>query len=176
VRPSLPTRVLFFTNTGTPRGLESNLIVSMGSVLAQPATSNSENSKTAGDRRLVDVAGRVANVGLAGDPFPLTPALSLGERGKTRRFIITMGIPRTFEVFIECRMIPERKWSERQDLNLRRLGPKPSALARLSYAPTTGPAVFHNARDSQSESVPARTLSEWWGELPCEPSNRPPVW
>ena len=27
------------------------------------------------------------------------------------------------------------KWSERQDLNLRRLGPKPSALARLSYAP-----------------------------------------
>ena len=28
-----------------------------------------------------------------------------------------------------------RKWSERQDLNLRRLGPKPSALARLSYAP-----------------------------------------
>ena len=28
------------------------------------------------------------------------------------------------------------EWSERQDLNLRRLGPKPSALARLSYAPT----------------------------------------
>ncbi len=28
------------------------------------------------------------------------------------------------------------RWSERQDLNLRRLGPKPSALARLSYAPT----------------------------------------
>jgi hypothetical protein len=27
------------------------------------------------------------------------------------------------------------KWSERQDLNLRRLGPKPSALARLSYVP-----------------------------------------
>jgi|HubBroStandDraft_5_1064220.scaffolds.fasta_scaffold345928_2 hypothetical protein len=27
------------------------------------------------------------------------------------------------------------EWSERQDLNLRRLGPKPSALARLSYAP-----------------------------------------
>ncbi len=31
----------------------------------------------------------------------------------------------------------ENKWSERQDLNLRRLGPKPSALARLSYAPMT---------------------------------------
>jgi hypothetical protein len=30
----------------------------------------------------------------------------------------------------------KKKWSERQDLNLRRLGPKPSALARLSYAPT----------------------------------------
>ena len=29
-----------------------------------------------------------------------------------------------------------KKWSERQDSNLRRLGPKPSALARLSYAPT----------------------------------------
>jgi hypothetical protein len=28
-----------------------------------------------------------------------------------------------------------KKWSERQDSNLRRLGPKPSALARLSYAP-----------------------------------------
>ena len=28
-----------------------------------------------------------------------------------------------------------KRWSERQDLNLRRLGPKPSALARLSYAP-----------------------------------------
>ena len=28
------------------------------------------------------------------------------------------------------------KWSERQDSNLRRLGPKPSALARLSYAPS----------------------------------------
>jgi hypothetical protein len=28
------------------------------------------------------------------------------------------------------------RWSERQDLNLRRLGPKPSALAKLSYAPT----------------------------------------
>jgi hypothetical protein len=27
------------------------------------------------------------------------------------------------------------KWSERQDLNLRRLAPKASALARLSYAP-----------------------------------------
>jgi hypothetical protein len=34
------------------------------------------------------------------------------------------------------RLIFQRKrWSERQDLNLRRLGPKPSALARLSYAP-----------------------------------------
>ena len=31
-----------------------------------------------------------------------------------------------------------KKWSERQDLDLRRLGPKPSALARLSYAPMTG--------------------------------------
>jgi hypothetical protein len=30
-----------------------------------------------------------------------------------------------------CKM----KWSERQDLNLRRLAPKASALARLSYAP-----------------------------------------
>ena len=34
-------------------------------------------------------------------------------------------------------------WSERQDLNLRRLGPKPSALARLSYAPRTGEANIH---------------------------------
>src|SRR5690606_28815516 len=32
----------------------------------------------------------------------------------------------------------EGKWSERQDSNLRRLAPKASALARLSYAPTTG--------------------------------------
>lgn len=29
----------------------------------------------------------------------------------------------------------QEKWSERQDLNLRRLAPKASALARLSYAP-----------------------------------------
>src|SRR5438874_708471 len=29
----------------------------------------------------------------------------------------------------------KRKWSERQDSNLRRLAPKASALARLSYAP-----------------------------------------
>src|SRR5215469_15463956 len=41
------------------------------------------------------------------------------------------------------------KWSERQDLNLRRLAPKASALARLSYAPTWaaniyGMAVFRN--------------------------------
>src|SRR5438067_8464443 len=34
--------------------------------------------------------------------------------------------------------LTRKKWSERQDLNLRRLGPKPSALARLSYAPTLG--------------------------------------
>src|SRR5215469_14199415 len=32
-----------------------------------------------------------------------------------------------------CKM----KWSERQDLNLRRLAPKASALARLGYAPST---------------------------------------
>ena len=31
---------------------------------------------------------------------------------------------------------PTKKWSERQDSNLRRLAPKASALARLSYAPT----------------------------------------
>ena len=37
----------------------------------------------------------------------------------------------------------EGEWSERQDLNLRRLGPKPSALARLSYAPITEPALSH---------------------------------
>ena len=30
------------------------------------------------------------------------------------------------------------KWSERQDSNLRRLAPKASALARLSYAPDRG--------------------------------------
>src|SRR5689334_23067243 len=35
---------------------------------------------------------------------------------------------------------PKRKWSERQDSNLRRLAPKASALARLSYAPTTAPS------------------------------------
>ena len=32
---------------------------------------------------------------------------------------------------------PKRKWSERQDSNLRLRGPKPRALARLSYAPIT---------------------------------------
>jgi hypothetical protein len=31
----------------------------------------------------------------------------------------------------------ELKWSERQDSNLRLRGPKPRALARLSYAPIT---------------------------------------
>ena len=36
----------------------------------------------------------------------------------------------------------QKKWSERQDLNLRRLGPKPSALARLSYAPNAGAEIF----------------------------------
>jgi hypothetical protein len=46
----------------------------------------------------------------------------------------------------------KNKWSERQDLNLRRLGPKPSALARLSYAPTTGRRIFHNDRLPQSHS------------------------
>ncbi len=41
------------------------------------------------------------------------------------------------------------EWSERQDSNLRRLAPKASALARLSYAPTAagnirGTAAFRN--------------------------------
>src|SRR2546427_5668506 len=40
--------------------------------------------------------------------------------------------------FNERVTLTRKKWSERQDLNLRRLGPKPSALARLSYAPTLG--------------------------------------
>ena len=43
------------------------------------------------------------------------------------------------------------EWSERQDLNLRRLGPKPSALARLSYAPTTGNEVSHKTTGAQSQ-------------------------
>jgi hypothetical protein len=38
----------------------------------------------------------------------------------------------------------DQEWSERQDLNLRRLGPKPSALARLSYAPIAGQGISHN--------------------------------
>ena len=42
-----------------------------------------------------------------------------------------------------------RWWSERQDLNLRRLGPKPSALARLSYAPMPEPRVSHNGGVAQ---------------------------
>src|SRR5205814_7164076 len=52
----------------------------------------------------------------------------------------------------------KKKWSERQDLNLRRLAPKASALARLSYAPTLGftlmiarPLVFWQPCQSQSE-------------------------
>src|SRR5213080_3872605 len=44
---------------------------------------------------------------------------------------------------------PGREWSERQDLNLRRLGPKPSALARLSYAPTLRAGNIH--KDSLSQ-------------------------
>ncbi len=35
-------------------------------------------------------------------------------------------------------MVRKGKWSERQDSNLRRLAPKASALARLSYAPIEG--------------------------------------
>ena len=42
-----------------------------------------------------------------------------------------------------------KRWSERQDLNLRRLGPKPSALARLSYAPMSWLEVSHKARGEQ---------------------------
>ena len=63
-----------------------------------------------------------------------------------------------------------KEWSERQDLNLRRLGPKPSALARLSYAPVTKREyptssefrnVFRSAFRGFSFSSPARMLLLW---------------
>src|SRR5437868_5584596 len=43
-----------------------------------------------------------------------------------------------------------KKWSERQDSNLRRLAPKASALARLSYAPTRRPNI---AKDPHSATT-----------------------
>ena len=45
-----------------------------------------------------------------------------------------------------------KSWSERQDLNLRRLGPKPSALARLSYAPTPRAPNIRRATE-QSKAI-----------------------
>ena len=45
---------------------------------------------------------------------------------------------------------PRVKWSERQDLNLRRLAPKASALARLSYAPA--PSYSHEFGFAQFQS------------------------
>src|SRR6185369_11358141 len=50
---------------------------------------------------------------------------------------------------------PGKRWSERQDLNLRRLGPKPSALARLSYAPNAeGPSIPQAPANANSFYVP----------------------
>jgi hypothetical protein len=46
----------------------------------------------------------------------------------------------------------QEKWSERQDLNLRRLAPKASALARLSYAPTR-PYILMNWRTCNSKVI-----------------------
>jgi len=50
-------------------------------------------------RRLVEARGRCVNQGLVNGPFPLTPALSLGERETrgsvrlTRSFIVPMKVP-----------------------------------------------------------------------------------
>jgi hypothetical protein len=46
-------------------------------------------------------------------------------------------VPKSLSVMLCHGESKTGEWSERQDLNLRRLGPKPSALAWLSYAPTT---------------------------------------
>ena len=48
-------------------------------------------------------------------------------------------------------LILVNKWSERQDSNLRRLAPKASALARLSYAPNRKAAVIFTCLSSQRE-------------------------
>src|SRR5690348_5511170 len=66
----------------------------------------------------------------------------------------------------------KQKWSERQDLNLRRLAPKASALARLSYAPTRWNAIIHNGRTAQRFFYrPAPVLNENKGRK--RPANAP---
>ena len=50
------------------------------------------------------------------------------------------------------------EWSERQDLNLRRLGPKPSALAKLSYAPNHPPRQYPRLRPPAKPIRPAPLL------------------
>ena len=76
------------------------------------------------------MAKKHQSIGLAG---ATGKANDRKARGLTRK-------PFAVKNLIDCqgKDRPKRKWSERQDSNLRRLGPKPSALARLSYAPTTG--------------------------------------
>ena len=49
----------------------------------------------------------------------------------------------------------KKNWSERQDSNLRRLAPKASALARLSYAPTTAPECPRKAFIRQAKLLDA---------------------
>src|SRR5262245_50156308 len=64
-------------------------------------------------------------------------------RSATRQFAV-FDFPRLPPEEIEGRFRPSEiatnllksKWSGREDLNLRLLGPEPSALARLSHAPT----------------------------------------
>jgi hypothetical protein len=56
------------------------------------------------NRGLLEVAGSVVSDGLADDPFPLTPALSLGERelrsgaGSWMRFMVPMHIGRMLKL------------------------------------------------------------------------------
>ena len=65
----------------------------------------------------------------------------------------------------------EGEWSERQDLNLRRLAPKASALARLSYAPTEGRSIFTLVNDCATE-FDAQSSPESWRKRPFESQPR----
>lgn len=62
-------------------------------------------------------------------------AVTVDEGVKSEKEPMDMGL-KSLSVTV-CHAPPEiGKWSERQDSNLRLRGPKPRALARLSYAPT----------------------------------------
>jgi hypothetical protein len=62
------------------------------------------------NRAVEDAVGRVVNRGQADDPFPLTPALSLGEREHQssvrlmRRFMVPMHVSGTLELSMNRRM------------------------------------------------------------------------